>query len=360
MDEFAIKRARLQRLMDDRGVDAILLANTANVAWLSGGKRSYIDTSSEQGVAQLLVTRDRRYVLTNNIEGERLRTEEGFDGWEIVADPWHASSNSIERLTHGLRLGADVAQQNAVDLSGELIRLRAPLTDGEIQRYRSLGHDAGAALASVARRLESGMSEYVIAGMIAESAYRIGAVPIVVLVASDERLMKIRHPLPTDKRFERSAMVVLCARRDGLIANLTRLIHVGPAPEELQRRLRAVAEIDARAIVATRPGARVADVFRTIQQAYAAVGFGDEWRHHHQGGACSYGGRDYIATPESDQVVQAPQAFAWNPSVPGAKSEDTVLISEDGFEVLTPSPDWPMITVEVDGRRIERPGVLEV
>ncbi len=360
MDEYAIKRERLQRLMAERGVDAILLARAANIAWLSGGKRAYIDTSSEQGVAQLLVTGDGRYVLTNNIEAERLRGEEGFSDWEILADSWYAPGGHLQRLTQGLRLGADGPGPDNVDLSADLIALRAPLTAPEIARYRSLGHDAGAALAAVARRIRPGMTEYAIAGQMAAAAYEIGAVPIVALVACDERLMTIRHPLPTGARLERTAMLVLCARRDGLIANLTRLIHVGPVSEDMQRRVRAVAAIDARAIQATRPGARVSDIFATIQRAYADAGFANEWQHHHQGGACSYNSRDYFATPDSSDVVQAPQAFAWNPSVPGAKSEDTVLITADGYEVLTPSPNWPMIAVDVDGRRVERPGVLEL
>lgn len=71
MDEWQIKYERLQQLMERRQVDAVWLTNVANVAWASGGGRAYIDTTSDQGVATLLVTRDRRYLLTNNIEAER-------------------------------------------------------------------------------------------------------------------------------------------------------------------------------------------------------------------------------------------------------------------------------------------------
>jgi hypothetical protein len=53
--------------MDRHNVDALWLTNTANVAWASCGGRSYIDTSSDQGVATLLVTRNERWVLTDNI-----------------------------------------------------------------------------------------------------------------------------------------------------------------------------------------------------------------------------------------------------------------------------------------------------
>ncbi len=358
--EYATKRDRLQRLMEQQNADAVWLTQSANVAWLSGGNRSYIDAATDYGIASLLITPDQRYVLTNSIEGERLRREEGFADWEIVAEPWFETPARFTELTKGLRVMADRPFPNTIDVSSDLLSLRAPLTPQEIERYRALGHDAGAAMARAARAIERGMTEHAIAGLVARETFAIGAFPIVVLIAADERFRTIRHPLPTDQRLEDVVMLVVCARRHGLIANLTRIVHVGPAPEELQRRMAAVGQIDAAAITATRPGMRVADVFRQIQDAYAAVGFADEWRNHHQGGACSYGGRDYVVTPESDQVVHAPQAFAWNPSVPGAKSEDTVLITDAGAEILTSSPDWPMQRFEVGGQTIERPGVLEV
>jgi hypothetical protein len=58
--------------------------------------------------------------------------------------------------------------------------------------------------------------------------------------------------------------------------------------------------------------------------------------------------------------VKPGQAFAWNPSITGTKSEDTILIDEKGCEVITAMADWPQIPVQVEGRLIERPTILEV
>ena len=53
------------------------------------------------------------------------------------------------------------------------------------------------------------------------------------------------------------------------------------------------------------------------------------------------------------------QAIAWNPSVPGAKSEDTMLVSEDGLQIVTrASTEWPTIDVEADGTIVQRPAIL--
>ena len=59
-------------------------------------------------------------------------------------------------------------------------------------------------------------------------------------------------------------------------------------------------------------------------------------------------------------VVAAVQPFAWNPSVPGAKSEDTFLITEAGAELLTATPGWPQVQVAVNGGTMDRPAILRL
>jgi hypothetical protein len=52
------------------------------------------------------------------------------------------------------------------------------------------------------------------------------------------------------------------------------------------------------------------------------------------------------------------QTVACNPTVEGAKVEDTVLVTRDGLESLTETPGWPVITHTVDGRTIRSPAIL--
>ncbi len=180
------------------------------------------------------------------------------------------------------------------------------------------------------------------------------------LIATDQRIYNYRHPLPTGKELERYAMLVLCARRWGLVASVTRLVHFGPLPDELRRKAEALAQIDATFLAASRPGKSLGEVFQEGMAAYAAAGYPDEWQLHHQGGPAAYEPREYVATPGSTDLVLAGQAYAWNPSITGTKSEDTVLISEAGYEVITEIEGWPMLEVEVDGQVHSRPAILEI
>jgi Xaa-Pro aminopeptidase len=180
------------------------------------------------------------------------------------------------------------------------------------------------------------------------------------LIATDERIQRFRHPLPTAKKLDRHALLVMCGRRDGLVASVSRIIHFGPVPEEIQRVHEAVAHIDATAITASRPGRTLGDVFADIQTAYADAGFPDGWQGHHQGGVAAYEPREYLALPGSEDLLKEGMVCAWNPSLPGAKSEDSVIVCDAPGgapgtpKIVTTIPGWPMI----ETGSIPRPGIL--
>ena len=94
--------------------------------------------------------------------------------------------------------------------------------------------------------------------------------------------------------------------------------------------------------------------------AYRKEGFAGEERLHHQGGATGYRTRDWVAHPGSSEQVQLQQAFAWNPSMTGSKIEETCITFSDGIEIITATPGWPSIPVEVEGRTYFLPDVLSL
>ena len=52
-------------------------------------------------------------------------------------------------------------------------------------------------------------------------------------------------------------------------------------------------------------------------------------------------------------------ALSWSPSVGSARTEDTFIIDNRGYEIVTKMNDWPQIDVAVKGYVIPRPGILE-
>ncbi len=363
MSDWILKHRQIQALLAERQLDALLLKRVSSFAWATDGAASYVNTASSEGAAALLITPSGNYVLTNNIEATRLEQEEelGAQGWEIRAAPWHADNGALAELSRELRLGADGPYPGAADLSGEMARLRAALSPAEGDRFRVLGRLCAEAMDRAIRSIQPGQSENEIAAVLANETLSRGAQPIVNLVATDERVYRFRHPLPTDKRLERYAMLVLCGRKRGLVCSITRLIHFGRLPDELRLKAEATARIDAIFHSETRPGQRLADIFGRATAAYARAGLTDEWQLHHQGGPAGYEPREFIATPASHDIVVQGQAYAWNPSITGCKSEDTILVGETENKVLTTIEGWPTLPVTLDdGRVIERPAILQV
>jgi antitoxin VapB len=356
------KQERIVTLLEKHNLDGLLIKQIANFAWATDGAASYINTASTFGVGTLLVTKDACYLITNNIESPRFDQEEGLNaaGWEFHVDQWFLASDTLAKLTKGLKLGADYAYPGALDLSQELAIERSYLTPDEQKIFRDLSARCAQAMDETIRGVVPGMTEYQIAGMLAGAAFARGAQPIVNLIATDERIYAYRHPLPTGKGLDNYAMLVLCGRLKGLVCSITRLVHFGPLPDELKQKSEAVATIDAAMIAATRPGKTVADVFQAAVDTYNHVGYPGEYQLHHQGGPAGYDPREFLATPAADVPIGLGQAYAWNPSITGCKSEDTILVLEEGNENISIIDGWPTIHVELNGQTIERPAILVI
>ena len=150
--------------------------------------------------------------------------------------------------------------------------MRSGLTEMEGERFRQLGSLCAEAMVSALQAVRPGMSEYQIAAAVSKETLARGVLPIVNLVATDERVYRYRHPLPTDKKLDKYAMLVLCGRKWGLVCSITRLIHFGPIPGDLQERILSTAQVNAALIEATQPGRSLGEIFAQEQQAYAWPG----------------------------------------------------------------------------------------
>ncbi len=360
-EEVQYKLEKIRALLNTQAVGALWLRTSANFAWLTGGSDPVVNTASDFGAASLLVTHNKVSVISNNIEAKRLSEEEHLEdyGFEFLTFPWNGPDRTEEILEREGTIGVDAPRHGTLDLGAEVKYMRAALTAPEVDRFRDLGKRAAAIMGKAIEFTKPGMSEYDIASMMAGTAWAAGTTPIVALVAVDERVSQYRHPLPTEKKMDKYAMLVLCIRKWGLVASITRLVYEGRLPDDLQNKQNACARIDATVINNTRPGEQVRDLYMTLKSTYEFVGYKDEIDLHHQGGPAGYDAREEIATPTSEWQVREAEVYAWNPSITGVKSEDTIIVGPTKNYVLTEMGDWPTIDIEVDGEMVSRPAILE-
>jgi Xaa-Pro aminopeptidase len=369
--EIKAKTARVVDMLAANNLGGALISSQPNFSWLTAGGTNGVDLSREPGAGALLIRNDgKRFVLANRIEMPRLLSEELAAGeFEPVEFSWQEdkasatflAARALSLLDKGASLGSDIdVGPNALPIDAALARCRYQLTSWEIERLRLLASDAAEAIGDLARVLAPGETEREVARRVTDALAAHNIRAVVNLVAADERIQKYRHPVPTDRSWRKLLMLVVCARRGGLIASLTRIVCLGAMPDDLRRRTLAAARVNAQLLAATRPGTLGSELYDVARRAYAAEGFAGEEELHHQGGASGYRTRDWLAHPACIEQVEVDQVFAWNPSITGTKVEETCIAFSDGVEVLTRTPDWPQIPVEVGGREYLAPDLLSI
>lgn len=360
--ELSTKLNRVRALLATTKSDGALLGRQSNFSWLACGGEAHIPLTTDRTFGQLLVTADDFYVLANTIELPRLQAEplKGLGAKSLTHD-WHdprGATAALKTVVDPRKVISDTGDWGTRCKPELFPPLRYSLLEPELRRYRSLGKDAEKAMDLTCKEILPETTEFSIAGYLAEACWHLNLTPTVLLIATDERIDRFRHPLPTTKKLRKRAMLVLCARRAGLIVALTRLVNFGPPSREVLRRHRAVCEVDTAFHINTRIGVPVSEVFAAGVAAYAKQGFPEEWHLHHQGGPCGYEGRDYLGAPGVVGTVLENQPYAWNPSITGTKSEDTLVATAKGPQVVTASPDWPMVKIEHESGTWTRPDIL--
>jgi Xaa-Pro aminopeptidase len=361
-DEIKEKERRVREFLRSRGLKALLLKRQANFSWMTCGGLNLVGITTEMGATCLLITEDSKFVISNNIEAPRMIEEEGLEKQGFVPKifPWHEDQEVafVKELVGDGHVGSDVPFPNATMLAEDIARLRYSLTPEEIERYRWLGEKASLALEKTMMKTKKGEKESEVVARLCREIWKDRIDPIMLMAASDDRIFKFRHPIPTERKIERYLMVSVNARKWGLIVSLTRFVYFGRLPKELRAKYEANVFIDCTMMAHTRPGIPAKEVLQKGIDAYRERGYPEEWKLHHQGGSIGYTGRDYRTNFRTPDVIQENQAFTWNPSITGTKSEDTVLATSKGPEMITKPILNPTLSMTVEGISFKRPAIL--
>ncbi|MBT2532366.1 M24 family metallopeptidase [Arthrobacter sp. ISL-48] len=341
-----IKRRRVLDILDAKGRDSLLLTTHTALAWYLDGSRVHISLAGDP-IAAMLVDRDGDHLVTFSNEAGRIAAEELPAGVSLHPVPWYGDLVQAAAEVGIARGGNTTAGKPLAeaDVSAELRAARQQLLPGESARYAGLGAELAGVMTDVLSAARPGTTEFELVSALAGRVVAAGAEPLVLLCSGSTR-SDFRHPLATHSPLGRRAMAVVCARRDGLVANITRWVTFdGSTAGERDAEAR-IAAVEADIFDATVPGARLDKIFAEIKAAYVRHGFGaDQWEQHHQGGPAGYAGRDPRVTAAVADTVVLNQPFTWNPSAPGVKIEDTVQLTESGLTVLTADERWPSTTV---------------
>jgi antitoxin VapB len=344
-----IRASRVRAFLELEGLDAIVIGRQDNFAWITAGGDSRVITTSEMGFAYLVITQDRKWLVSHSMDGQRFLDEHVLDqGYDLVTLYWHQGdpADKVLELTEGMKVGADFALPGARQYGAEIVDLHYPLTDLDLERYRWIGSTVNGIITRVAQDLQPGVTEREIAARFLREYALEGFTIDVLIVGFDDRVRRYRHPIPTENALQRYALLHPAARRWGLHANVTRLVHFGELPAETRRAIDGAATVGAHVAAKLAPGVRFADILAEQKRVYVELGYPDEWNYHFQGGITGYTLGDPTRCMNPEARVVERQAYDYFITVTGAKFEECMLLTEDGVELVSLGPGWPTRTIE--------------
>ena len=366
--EVAHKLAQMRGWLEQERAGAIRLRGVDWFAWATAGASNSHCHTAECGWAEVLVTRDAAYILTDEAEAPRMREEEVRGPWTWQVSPWmqpqlyELREHFVQHAAGGAAVLSDRPGLHERSLPVVLREERLVLLESEQLRYRQVGQLAASAAADALRLARPDWSEQELAAACVRALWLRGLQAVHVLASGAERQRRYHRAPPAHAMLGTQAVLALCARRFGLCASLSRQRRFAPAPQHGQHGVgggngrgaanamddadAAMLALEAVALDACETGHALSMVYHALDSAYAYAGQPDTVRTRRQGGIHGYLAPEVAAGAHTEILLKRGMALAFHPSLPGSTVEDTFLLDGGHLHNLTHDPSWPSAMVQ--------------
>jgi antitoxin VapB len=369
--ELEEKERRIHALLARLGYDSLIVTRRDNFAWLSCGGRAVVSYAVPTSPVFLVLTPQGKYAVGCGIDLPRTMDDElvgqGYQPLSLpsftreegtlptVARPVAAAALEVARG----RVAADDLLPGADNIGSAITALYEPLTPQEMERYAAISRESGEIMNELAAWVEPGMTERHVFAHMWHLYLEHNFDGCCMFLASDERIRRYRHAVPSsDKRIEKGVLLAPCGVKYGLHVPNSRLVYFGEPPDGIRRRFHAVATMQAAVLASTRPGVTMSSLFRRVMNLFEELGYPEERTVHFHGGPTGYQPSQPERCQDPAEVVRSNTAFAWYMTIAGAKSEEVMLVDEQGASLKTVAPGWPMLEIEYEGRTLAVPDIL--
>ena len=349
-NEFAGRRQAVAAELPKRKLDALLVSFGANLRYLSGftgsnglllvlaeeaifftDPRYTIQASQEVGCAVEVVKGPMLPAVAAAVSRRRIR--------RLGLEKAHTSMEAHEALESRLP-----ARVKLVPVGGWIEGLRMIKSPAELALIRRAVATNSQAFEQAIARLKAGARESDLAAELEYRMRRLGAEkPAFETIVAGGARSALPHAQPGPARLDRGLVVVdMGALQDGYCSDMTRMLHAGRPGAQARRLYRAVLEAQLAAIDAVRPGITAAAVDARARRVLRAAGLERAFVHSTGHGL----GLEIHEPPRLGRKdparLQAGMAITIEPGAyledfGGVRIEDTVVVTERGCEVLTPT-----------------------
>ena len=349
MSEYAQRRKRIIRQLNEHKADVLLVSGLPNVRYLSGftGSNALLLLANSQAI---LLT-DPRYSIQASQETDctaRIVRGSLYDAAAklLKRKKWKRIGIERNRLTFGgyseiqekLDLGASLRPT-----AGLVERQRMIKSATEIRAIRTSVQTNSKAFARAIAKIRAGLTETDLAAELEYQMRRLGAEKpsFETIVASGVRTA-LPHAQPTTQKLHKLLLIDMGCVLAGYASDMTRMLHLGNPGSQTRRLYKAVLEAQLAAIDAVRAGVKAGDVDRAARNVLKAHGFERQFVHSTGHGlgleiheAPRLGKRDATYLEAGMAITIEPGAYI--EGFGGVRIEDTVLVTESGCEILTPT-----------------------
>lgn len=377
-EEYELRVTRAHALMEEEGLDALLLTQMENVRYLTG----YLSLLwiSKFRPLLALVPRDPALDPTLILPGQEYGNAktswiENVAFYKDQDDPIGTVVNVLKKTGlqglkvgieqgYGSRLGmAQVQWEHLkqsfagtfVDSAPLIRRLRAIKSPCEIAMLRRAGEISCIGVEAGWRTLHVGMTEKELAAVMISTMIQEGAEPMktFLCVTSGPQRYQIVNCPPSDYQLKRGDLVMIDggAAYNGYVTDFIRQACLGQPTTQQQEWFDLAKTANDTAIATIRPGVRCEEVYEAAHHVFREAGLGDYGVINIIGHSCGtevhelpyVGERGRVET--SDTVIEEGMVFCIEPLIAGMDSphweagifiqEDMVAVTKTGCEVLT-------------------------
>jgi Xaa-Pro aminopeptidase len=352
LTEFEQRRQGVGAALVTRKVEALVVTSPANVRYLTG-------YAGSNGLAVVMAAEthfftDPRYALEAKrsigcrvhvskkglieaaaalLKRKRLKP--------IGIEPAWCSMEQHEALSKAL------GKRVSLTAAGGLVEdFRAVKSPAEIEQIRTSVRVNSEAYSKTMRRVRPGVRERDIAAELDFQMRMLGAEkPAFETIVAAGARSALPHAQPTDRRVEPNDLLLvdMGAFVDGYASDMTRVCYLGSPGKRVRSLYKAVLEAQLAAIGMVKAGVRVAAVDAAARKVLKGHGLDKAFVHstghglgleiHEQP---RIGKRDKSKLQAGMAITIEPGAYV--DGLGGVRIEDTVLVTEGGCEVLTPTP----------------------
>jgi len=353
------KHKLVSEFLASHNLDALLIQHPDNFSWFTAGGKNTLSCSQES-VAALFITPDARVVICSNVDSALMFDHElpGL-GFQLKERPWHEPRQLIvDDLCRGRQVASDTGCRQTANAKAELQAMRLPLSRLDCDHMRQLGRHVSHAIEATARNCQIGQSECEIAGELAHRLLKHGVEPEQIQVMADGRGSRYRHWSHCEETLSSYCVISATGRKRGLRVGAGRTVSFGPPPEELRESYQKAMLMQTTGMYFSQPDWELFEIWNRVKRIYEKFHCPDEWQRAEQAEIIGYSRCEVPVVPNSEFRLTTRMALHWHPSVGPAAAGDTILVTSDGFELLTPADHWPQLQIQIKGTSISVPDIL--